>query len=256
MKNAIVYLVRSTQADVYDFIRCLNSVHDNLAPYINDFDVLCFHETSFAPFMPQITANSLLPIIFHELPEFANLPDYYKEIDIPTVYHTHDLGYRYMCRFFSGSIFNLEILRQYRYYLRLDSDSLLSQKIEHNLFREMDESNTYYGHRENAVNIDPHWCSEGIRELTKTFVLSRSDIPTYTPIDSIQRGYIYYNNFEICLIDWFRSSPYQDFFKYIDMSGKIMTKRFGDALIRYFGVNYFMEPKRIKQFDIAGYKHY
>jgi len=38
-------------------------------------------------------------------------------------------GYRYMCRFFAGAVFELDILNPYEYYMRLDSDSYLIGQV-------------------------------------------------------------------------------------------------------------------------------
>ena len=56
------------------------------------------------------------------------------------------LGYRHMCRFFSGEIFKHPILQNYQYVWRLDTDSFILQKIDYNVFDRMKSNDSLYGY--------------------------------------------------------------------------------------------------------------
>ncbi len=60
---------------------------------------------------------------------------------------------------------------------------------------------------------------------------------------------IYYTNFEICNIKWFMGEAYMKFFDYIDQIGGIYTGRWGDAPIRYIGVQMLMNGN--EKFDFS-----
>ena len=64
------------------------------------------------------------------------MPDYPQEIlsQIPEKFKGHwdenaffSMGYRHMCRFFSGEIFKHPIMENYDNYLRLDTDSFINK---------------------------------------------------------------------------------------------------------------------------------
>ena len=66
---------------------------------------------------------------------------------------------------------------------------------------------------------------------------------------------MYYTNFEVCNVNWFSSDEYMNFYNKIDESGGIMTHRWGDAPIRYLGVNMYMNPENIYGFENIDYQH-
>lgn len=44
------------------------------------------------------------------------------------------IGYRHMCRFFSGEIYKHPALEEYDYYMRLDRDSLFLSEVDFDCF--------------------------------------------------------------------------------------------------------------------------
>jgi hypothetical protein len=75
------------------------------------------------------------------------------------------------------------------------------------------------------------------------------------PFKDIPQYKLYYTNFEICNLDWFKNSNYDRFYNYIDKIGGIYTSRWGDHIIRYLGVNMLMpEENKFPIYNIA-YKH-
>lgn len=249
MKNCILYLVRTSIEDLADLNESLNLLYSNLLKYTTA-EVLVFHESSFTEFKNDVQ----YPVIFHEI-EF-NLPKYTEEIlrKIPEYFPhpTHgngpiayghpgfSMGYRHMCRFFSGEIYNHLEIKKYDYYLRLDTDSRIHTPLGYDIFEWAEKNNCEYGYIEPAVQYDNPKVIEGLWNLFDT------DIP---------EGLMYYTNFELAKTSFFLSKEYQSFYKKIDESGGIYIHRWGDAPIKYLGVNMFMNKDKVKPVRGFTYQH-
>ena len=247
MKNAIVYLVRSTEYDLNLLYKSIDLLKNNFIG-LNKIDIIIFHEESLTPFL-NIIKTFYSNIIFQKI--IFELPDYYKSYNIlqnfphpfvPNMYFP--IGYRHMCRFFSGEIFKLPIIQNYDNYLRLDTDSFINN-IDFDLFDFIEKNNIYYGYIEQGVQYDEPGVTKGLWNLAKSI----------KPDQNIEENKMYYTNFEVCNVKWFNSQDYMSFYKKIDENGGIMTHRWGDAPIRYLGVNMFMNKENIYGFDNIGYQH-
>lgn len=62
------------------------------------------------------------------------------------------------------------------------------------------------------------------------------------------------NDCELLRVDWFAKGPYQDYFRYIDDLQGIWLHRWGDHLVRTFGVAMFMEPDQARPISLP-YAH-
>jgi alpha 1,2-mannosyltransferase len=249
MKNCVLYLVRTSEKDIEDLILSLDFLYSNLL-CLTEADVILFHENDFEKYKDRIK----YPVLFQEVS--FKIPDYPKNImdNIPEFYPhpTHgngpiawghpgfSLGYRHMCRFFSGEMYTYDIIKQYDYYLRLDTDSLIHTPLNYDIFQWAENNQCHYGYIEPAVQFDNPKVIEGLWDLFDT------DIP---------EGKMYYTNFELGKVSFFLDKEYQSFYHKIDKGGGIYTKRWGDAPIKYLGVNMFMNPKHIQPVRGFVYQH-
>lgn len=254
--DCVVYLVRSSNQDVEDFNKSLNLLENNLIKFTKDVDVLVFCEKSFDDYKSKVKTN--LELKYQEI-EF-NVPDYSKEIleSIPELFPhpTHGngpvawghpgftMGYRHMCRFFSGEIYKNESIKQYDYYLRLDTDSFILTPLGYDLFKWAREKNCYYGYISPAVQKDN---PKVIQDLWETV---NKIIP-----NNIEDGLMFYTNFELGKTSWFMSSDYMNFYDYLDKTGGFFTKRWGDAPIKYLAVNLLMSSQNIIPVRGFTYQH-
>lgn len=266
MKNAIIYLVRTSEKDIEDFLESLSSLQQYFLPK-NKAEVLCFHENSLSKYLPYINSKINLNIKFIEI-EFS-IPEFNKNLNIPEFYPhpTHgngpiayghpgfDLGYRHMCRFFAGEIFKNKNLNEYRFIMRMDTDSRILKNVDYNVFEYMDINNKYYGFISDAVQLDnPKVCEDLWANAKKWFDFNKG-VCLKEPFKEIEEYKIYYTNFEICELAWFRNSKYLDFYNFIDEIGGIYTKRWGDHVIRYLGVNMLMNEDNKYPIYNIGYQH-
>ncbi len=266
MANVIVYLMNNTEEDIRDFRTSYLSIEKNLLPFIKDTDILLLYEhDEILHLFDDILKYER--IIWKKI-EFK-LPDYPQSIlsQIPEYYPhpTHgngpvawghpgfNMGYRFMCQLFSNLIF--DIIKDYDYYMRLDTDSFILSETGYDIFEWAKNNNVFYSYIEPAVQFDNPLVSYGLNELIKNKI-NEYNIQTLRNIDTLEQGKLYYTNFELCKIDWFlNNKEWNWFFNIIDKSGMIFIRRWGDHIIRYLGVNLFMNPSNIVPIKNFHYQH-
>jgi alpha 1,2-mannosyltransferase len=252
MKNCIIYLARSTDDDYKNLNKSLYLIKKNLLPNTKA-DIIIFHEKSFKKKLIKVYN---LQIIYKKV--FFKIPNYPKNIKnqikpfFPHPTHGNgpinyghpgfSIGYRHMCRFFSGEMYLKKILLDYEYYLRLDTDSFILSKLQFDIFNFIKKKSGVYGYIEPAVQYDN---PKVIKGLWKLF-----NYPLNIP-----EGKMYYTNFEIGKLSFFRGEKYMSFYKKIDNSGGIYINRWGDAPIKYIGVNLFATQSKILPVDGFIYQH-
>jgi len=166
---------------------------------------------------------------------------------------TWPLGYKYMCWFFTGKVFDHPALQKYKYYWRLDTDSFVLEEIKYDIFERMRERGCYYGYRfithEGPPVTNDLWQTFINWTVTMQFppphnswvwrmISPRYDFQEYT-------GFMFYNNFEVVDIEWFKNDDYRSLFKTLEDAGGFWHWRWGDAPIRTLGIGYLMEPEKI-----------
>ena len=232
MMACIVYLIRGDETSLRQLERSLSLLKDNFLPW-SPADIVIFHEPNFDPsrFEGRIAG---IPVRF-ALVDFSAVPEALSAVE------SAKRGYRHMCHFYSNDIFLRPELDGYTHYMRLDDDSFILSPLKFNVFMRMKERGCHYAYR--AILKDKPVVCEGLGKVVNDFIRDNPDIARGPGWRSAY--WCYYTNFEICDIAWFRREPYQRYFRAIDAAGGIWRKRWGDAPIRYFGVNALMSSERI-----------
>ncbi len=263
-KNCILYLVRTSPDDLMMLNKSLGLVDAHVLPSIKgETDIILFHEKSFnQPYRDKVRPMKNSNVLFQEI-EFT-LPVYPGEIKkkIPELYphptHNHPgfgIGYRHMCDFFAGSLYEQSLLQNYEYYLRLDTDSFILSKIPYDIFEWMKAHRCEYGFIELALQQDHPKVIEGLWNETRQW-LHDNDIKTYIPFDTISEGRMFYTNFELGKVSSFsEGSDYYRFYRFIRSTGNIFIKRWGDAPLKFIGVSLFINPKAIRPVHGFRYQH-
>ncbi len=214
-KNCIVYLVKANEHSLDTLNISLGLLGDNLLSQIHnqdsDIDVILFHDESFDDQYKSRVSRPNNGNLIYQLVTFPKL-----QVDIYS--------------FFSGAIFRESILNDYKYFLRLNTDSYILSKLKYDIFDMMDQGGYKYGFIEEAIQKAP---PEVIVDMWKDF---------YGTESNIEEGLAYGTDFEICDIDWFASGMYGMFYRKLEVSERCYTHSYGDAPFRYLGVNLFL-PK-------------
>lgn len=261
-KNAVVYLLNNNEKDKNNFRSSIGLLVKN---YLNKFpcDVICFHEKDFDKNeIKLIKDNVKINIIFEEI-EF-NLPNYNQEIlnQIPEYFPHPDfpecqgfsLGYRHMCRFFAGEVFKQKVLEKYEYIWRLDTDSFILEEISNSVFIKMKDNDCDYGY----INIqnDHEGVIKNLWDTCYEYFKSVGDFKHFFETDKDKHfRKVYYTNFEIFNMSWFKSDEYQSFYKFIDESAGIYKYRWGDHILRYIALNCLSSPNKCLFYNDIKYYH-
>lgn len=167
------------------------------------------------------------------------------------------IGYRSMCQFFSGEIFKNKILEDYDWVWRLDSDSFILNHISYDPFQYMKDNNKVYAYISEYVQDQPY-VVDGLFETTKKFIDKQNLKPNSILKNSIQNGWnceMFYTNFEIMDMKFFKTSGYMDYYEFLNSTNNIFYKRWGDAPIRWLGVNMFAKENEIFCINDIAYQH-
>jgi hypothetical protein len=232
MSSVIVYLLRSTKSDVIDIIKSLNSIYLNFVKSFN-YPIIIFVESNFTEeYKSQIINNIPFEISFENI-KFKTYEEL-NDTNIQKILKTHDgsqlwpIGYRHMCRFWSGDFLNNNILKKYKYVWRMDSDAYILKKINYDIFLNMKEKNLSYTYS-NICDDESEVCN-GLYEFSKKFFTEKN----------INFKWDLYKMFtthvEIIDTEIFKNSIYFDYYNKIDQTNFFYLKRWGDAPIRYIAI--------------------
>jgi len=247
IKACIVYLVDT--GDRHNFRKSLQSL--KLSEALAKYPIIAFHESDLGEeFRCEITRD--FGVIF-VLIEFE-LPDYPEHIRsqiqndfyVDCCPYPFSLGYRHMCSFFSGPVFNMHALDEYDYAMRLDTDSFLLEPLE-DVFETMVRGKFAYGFRD--ISVDHPKCYEGFYH---TFVKAVENLNFNVSLKLKDHGIVYYTNWEVYKLDIFRGEPHQSIYRSILESGGNYIHRWGDHIFRYAFLTQF--NYRVCQFDF-NYQH-
>lgn len=181
------------------------------------------------------------------------MPDYTQEIlnQIPERFKGHwdenaffSIGYRHMCRFFSGEIYKDPFFEKVKYLLRLDCDSYFTNKVTYDIFKRMEETKSVYGTVGEDTDMD--YVVEGFGDVCMSYFKDSYNFSKPTTM--------FQTHFDLTDVQWIKNSDYMDFYDFIDSTGNIYIKRWGDAIIKYQGMVH-TAGSGIYLFSDLPYKH-
>jgi len=248
--SIIYYLVNNNPihlSRLYKSLYCLNENFRDRFPY----PVVFGHEGLTREVIDKIKTYCPGKIYFHKV-DFS-LPDYPQEImeQIPEKFKGHwdenaffSMGYRHMCRYFSGEIYKDSFFDNVKYLLRLDCDSYFTGKVPYDIFRRMEDTDSVYGTV--GEDIDMEYVVEGFGDACKAFFTD--ELTNITPTDMFQ------THFDLTDVQWVKNSEYMRFYNYIDKTGNIYIKRWGDAVVKFQGMSNTAKGN-IHRFNDLPYRH-
>lgn len=254
--NCIIYLIKNDPVHIRNFNESISSVAMYLKKTIDSgVDLLLFVDKEFDRSTLQIPSG--LNARFQTAP-FENLPTGLEPHHVASYFPhpTHSngplgwgdpgfsIGYRNMCRFFSGAVYEQAILNGYAYYLRLDCDSKFLSDVPYNLFEYAKRNRLIYGFIADATQTDDFRVSMGFTEISRSFVRMKGS-PTQVVRSFVRarRNGMYYTNLELGYVPWFQSEAYMSYYRYLDSLFGFHLYRWGDAIVKYFAVRTLL-PRR------------
>jgi hypothetical protein len=171
-------------------------------------------------------------------------------------------GYRLMCRFWAGLAWSLPSMDKYKYYWRLDTDSIITKPLRIDPFAHFAKHSCRYGYNRlkgesPAVAVElwatyNKWADQQVALGTL-----QPDVLTYIKRFATQReptgdvpvvdrdlphpafwAPMFYNNFELGTFELKRHPLYTSFFRFVDEQEPfgILRYRWGDAPLHTLGV--------------------
>lgn len=251
----IVYLTRKN--DLWSLQHSIRYLYKNFNSEAQ-YPVVVFHDDLTAVDIANFLSQSAIQIGHLPKIKFERL-----SFDVPVGVSTDPslynppltqfrIGYRHMCRFFGGLVFDHHAMSKYRWYWRLDSDSFILSKVTRDPFEEMERKGYCHGHIE-AAEKDSPWACEGFWESTQEFMEANKDL-LVNHVPSWDYS-VYNTNFELLDMEFFRSQRFRDYFKHIDATNNIYYRRWGDHCIHYLALMMFAKPETIWGVDYFCYQH-
>lgn len=252
MKYCLITLVDNEKVDeLYELIDNLNQffVINN-----SNFDFLIFHEPGFL-LKENVKLNNNGKLLLHKVNFSIDQFDEKIKNEIPNSFYGVNIGYRMMCRFFSGEVFKILKSYDYDYVLRLDTDSSFYEIINRNIFDEFKNTNSDYGYI--SITNDRMEFRTNLFESIVEYINKSNIHLNLSLIDTIRHQYnlVYYNNFEMIKLSEFTNNNYLEFYDFLDSKLGFLKYRWGDHAVRFLYLNIFKDQSKIYYFNDVAYKH-
>lgn len=180
-------------------------------------------------------------------------------------------SYHNMCRFYLGNFYNVPELQKYKYYWRIEPHVDYYTDIKYDVFKYLEKTGKIYGFTINLYDIAksvPTLWPETLRYLNSgenykyvnengafQWLLENQQNPKNNKIAEGFSTCHFWSNFEIADMDFFRGEAYNNWFKFLDSTGKFYYERWGDAPVHSIGLALFADKKKIHWFRDIGYFH-
>ena len=179
---------------------------------------------------------------------------------IPASVRGYGMGYRHMCRFFSGpGLFAHPAIATFEFVWRLDSDSFLLDKPTADPFRQMAAANASYAWI-HAYRDDPMFVT-GLWEETKAFLtargISEAFVHRWLPGGATwpMTPMCFATNCFLARRSWFLSDEYLAYFRALDAAGGFYIYRWGDACVHMLAVAALLPLNRVLHLTSLAYWH-
>jgi len=175
--------------------------------------------------------------------------------------YAESISYRKMCRWNSGFFFHHPLLKEYRYYWRVEPNVQYYCNLDYDPFVFMNRNKKIYGFTMSLIEIPETvptlW--DAVKEFQETYpqyihpnntlsFISDDDGQTYNHCH-------FWSNFEIADMDFYRGEAYTKFFEFLEAKGGFFYERWGDAPVHSIAVSLFAPKKELHYFRDIGYKH-
>eukprot|EP00727_Mastigamoeba_balamuthi_P009890 m51a1_g5523 hypothetical protein (433) ;mRNA; r:422764-424240 len=168
------------------------------------------------------------------------------------------VGYRWMCRFFSGAMQATvsTLFPRATYYLRLDDDSFIESQLDVDPLSAAEQKNRSYVYR--SLSVD-QWGGSQFVDLFRRFI--EDNYPELMPrlqtpnANIVTRSFsVPYNNYHISRLSFWQSKLIRSMLYTADQAHSFMKYRWGDATIHGI-VILILPPSEVEQVSYFAYRH-
>ncbi|KIJ49679.1 glycosyltransferase family 15 protein [Sphaerobolus stellatus SS14] len=180
------------------------------------------------------------------------------------------MGYRSMCRFFSGYFWKHPAIAPYEWIWRLDSDIEFHCDVPYDPIIRVRDAGALYGFVQ--VNGDSDYVQPTLAGNISEFLSKNSHLVppganqgfVWHNLPKVMQGnggnaewtrWTFYNNWEISHRSVWESEIYTGLFDHLEHAGGFYYERWSDAPIHSFGVAMSLRTDQVMQFTDMGYEH-
>lgn len=237
---AVVYLIMPEEEQ--NLLTSLNLLVQNFLR-LHSYPVILFYDAKYAGdslqglkhrIRNEIIANYQdvpLSITVREIE--WNLPSHYNATsDPPMVSVPKFPGYHLMIRFWFRQVFQVPLLKQAKYYMRLDTDSFIMTEMKLDPFSVMAAKGYAYSYR--SITQDMASVTTGMAPFMLQYIKTHPNMAAKNKLqipedsDDTFTPPAMNNNFEIVDLERFRRPDMLEFVEPVDKTNYIMTRRWGD----------------------------
>ncbi|KAL3235355.1 Alpha-1,2 mannosyltransferase KTR1 [Nakaseomyces bracarensis] len=271
-KEKAVYITLARNRDLMSLVQTIRHVEDRFNNryhydwvFLNDED---FTEEFVRLTSALVSGRAKYGKIAQEhwrVPEFIDKQKLEKQLELfrskPKIPYGGSIPYRHMCRFQSGFFYRHELLDEYDYYWRVDTDITVFCDIQYDIFKFLRENNKKYGFilsvTEYQETIPTLW--QTVKEFSEKFPqhINKNNLMKFISDNGglTYNGCHFWTNFEVGSLNFWRSEAYTDFFNYLDQSGGFFYERWGDAPVHSIAASLLLDQSEIHFFDGLGFHH-
>ena len=160
-------------------------------------------------------------------------------------------GFKWMCKFFTVDIF--EYLQDYTYYLRVDSDNILSP-LSYDIFKWTETNNVEYGYV--LRKLEPHQLTVNTLPTFIQKYLQRCPVRRHILEPPLTRDFVFnfYNNFHLGKVSFFNRPDVRHFLVATN-SSHLHANRWGDSTIQAYAIRIFMNRSSLCEIPNITYHH-
>ncbi len=242
---AVVALTRKLNAE--DTRARNEAIASRISPFAKKHNVTVVF---FSEVEPPAGSMSAWKRTFQDIADVKFINTAEKKLSLEEGGNEKGFGYKYMCKFFSIDMY--EYLREFDYYLRLDSDSYIT-RLKYDIFQWALDNNVGYGYA--ARKLEAH---KETRDTLPSFTqkyLDRCDIQPRAMIEPLTLCFNFYNNFHIGRVAFWLRAEVKHYLQAILDSNGIAKHRWGDSTIQAYAVRMFMHPDEIQLVPDFAYIH-
>ncbi|CDK28098.1 unnamed protein product [Kuraishia capsulata CBS 1993] len=214
----------------------------------------------------------VIPKEIWDPPANIDMDKLFHEIDImeeQQINYAGKLSYRNMCRFNSGYFYQLDFLKQFKWYWRFEPGTNYFCDIDYDLFKFMEENDKTYGF---VISLyDAPQTVETLWPVTLDYVKKNPQFvhpngafkwltenlqnPWHARATEGYSTCHFWSNFEIANMDFYRGEAYSGWIKSLEENGGFYYERWGDAPVHSVGIGLFEDKDKVHWFRDIGYEH-
>jgi hypothetical protein len=251
LRGVLHYLTSDSETDITELVNSLGRLFQFfLVPAQLEYPVVVFHDGLSHANRVRIAsvAGAENRVWFAYVENFSTVPEWIKKDDrwrrrLDDV--RWSLGYRGMCRFRSGPLFDEPVLSKFEYAMTLDTDGYLPDIVVDDPIKMLHDSQGIYGY--SHILDDQPAAVEHFFDHVLMYVRDRDAAMLHTEgmqsfmSEGKWNMRLYMNDIEVVKLDWFRGGKYREFFNYLDAYGGWWLHRWGDHAVRTFAVGMWLD---------------